>query len=299
MSDGSSSVATTENRSLVIADEFERALAAIKGSRASETAQTATASLLNLIPYAGGTVATALSSYWTSRQIDKICDLMKHLHDSLKAAEVKVEDVLTAEQVNEVLQEGVASIATASDQMKIDYLKTGIARTFTERTMSFDRKHFFLSLLRNMSGLELKVLRAVYEEPDPFVRYEELQLPNPATNVLTYATINPATWEAHWEEGETSYLQELSRRFGEEVVIVTGVAESLDQRRLTLLAPSLGGKWRKVLKPPKNPQHLVMTIPSGTVFQEQGLYAQSARMTPREASATEFGRAFFAFVRDL
>ncbi len=275
-------------------DEVSVALQQIRGSKVGGIAKTAAEAALAVIPYAGGSIASVIASYRSGKQIEKVCDVLGQLHDRIKKTETKVEEVLTEDQVNEVLHESLTAVAVSSDQLKIDYLTTGLTRTFTDKDLSFDRKQLFLSSLRSMSGLELRVLRFIYGDADPFQTYPPLA-PNPEASYSSSIYVNPTSqfmWQVAkiTEDEGSTLLEEMQRRLDEEEPIVRGIASKLDQQGLTAVGNNLTGRLRKIFKQ-------VPLAMSATTMSQPYLAPELPKATPIEASQTPFGRSFFSFFR--
>lgn len=155
--------------------EVARAVEKLRESPLRSRAETAILAVLNVIPYAGGSIASVLSAYSTEKKFERVFGTLDALSSAIKDTHTKVEEILTKDQVSELLDEALPQIATVSDDGKLRYLRTGLITSFTSKTLPYDTKHFFLTVLAGLTYLELRVLRVLYCDGDPYehVVYEQ------------------------------------------------------------------------------------------------------------------------------
>lgn len=133
----------------------------------SDAVSSGAEAMLNLIPYAGGAVATIVGEFASQRRNEKICAVLAALNTALSRYSLDAERYLTKDQVIELVYETLHAVSVASDQTKIDALTAALVNAFVS-SESFDRKEFFLHLLRETTSIELVMLRVLYDAPDPF-----------------------------------------------------------------------------------------------------------------------------------
>ena len=159
--------------SLVIksANEIQPLIDAIQHHGQEEIATTGAIALINLIPYAGGAIASIVGEVASQRRFEKVCDVLSDLNTRLEAHGTEPEKHLSKDQIVEVVRETLQTVTTASDQKKIDALKNGLAYAFLAND-GFDRKQLLLHVLRGCTSLELIALAELYDAVDPFVTRE-------------------------------------------------------------------------------------------------------------------------------
>lgn len=274
--------------------------------------------LLNVIPYAGGPISSLLGNYATNKKFERVCEALEALHQRIEHQEVKVEEVLSEDEVVEVLNKTLGEIAVTSDSEKINFLKHGLAASFTSKEISFGRKQFFLNLLRSLGSLELSLVHALYIGVDPYTQTESetpmapldtgtglAVMPSAQSFALATAGAVSRTFKEWRDDGQKPALSSfLASRLGEPEEIVVGIATSLDRSGLTLAGPVLARKHYKVFveRHDLNPSLVVMSG-SSSAFLADGQWALGATnrptATPVEMARTELGRSFVRFVTSM
>ena len=274
-------------------NETSRAIERIKTVTVEDKVKSATISLINLIPYAGGVVASLITDYASQQKVSKICDVLSDLNDRLETQHADPEKHLNKDQVVEVVHQTLAHAALSSDKAKIHFLKNGLAYSFIEADR-FEAKQVFLDTLRSCTALELAVMNIIYESSDPYVIYEG----KPVNEPTNFFTVVPMFANGKWEVQENrscdhpQLAEYLARNVGFDAFLIRGVAHMLDGRGLTNMVPRLAESQCKVMKW-VDFQTMQVTIPiQVTILPTQEKQIQP---TPIEASQTDFGRNFMRF----
>jgi hypothetical protein len=267
---------------------------------------------LNAVPYAGGSISSVLSNNTTNKKFERVCDALETLHARIEDQKVKVEEVLSEDEVVEVLNKTLAEIAVATDSEKIKFLKHGLAASFTSKEISFGRKQFFLNLLRSLGSLELSLIHALYIGADPYIQTDIEMPPGPtglgftapaAPFLMTGAGMVSRDFKEWRDDDQKPKLSSfLASRLGEPEEIVIGIATSLDRSGLTLAAPVLERKHYKVFveKRDTTASHHLAVMGGQSSILTGGEWGRGITnrpsATPIEMARTELGRSFVRFV---
>lgn len=171
-------------------DDIKPLIEEIRTLSVTEKMKAGAVALLNVIPYAGGAVASVIGEIAAQRKFEKVCDVLSDLNAKLESHQVEPERHLSKDQIIEVVHETLQTAATTSDEQKIAALKNGLGYAFLAHD-SFERKQLLLQVLRNCTSLELAVLPAVYDSSDPYIVREghpPLEPATPQYGVLTAAS---------------------------------------------------------------------------------------------------------------
>lgn len=288
------------------ADEAQELISLIR-TRGEEVEDAAGAiTLIRLIPYAGGAIAGIISEKANQRRFEKVCDVLSDLNARLESRGSDPEQHLSKDQIIEVVHETLQTVATASDEKKIEALKNGLGYAFLSED-TFERKQLFLQVLRGCTSIELRILTALYEEADPYiVRNGSQQTASSLTDVGIsgipsefgiQSEIPQGDWMAIGNKhacGADPLLKFLADKTGVDEGASEGAIRLLDGKGLTKAAPNLQRTDCKVLqwveaKGGFSTRHVISATgvtPSVTI-----------KPTPVEASKTEFGGQFLRFYR--
>ncbi len=154
-------------------DKIQPLIDAIQHHGREEIATTGAIALINLIPYAGGAIASIVGEAASQRRFEKVCDVLSDLNTRLEAHGVEPEKHLSKDQIVEFVHETLHTVTTASDLEKIKALKNGLAYAFLAED-GFERKQLLLQVLRGCTSLELLALTELYDCTDPYVTRENL-----------------------------------------------------------------------------------------------------------------------------
>ena len=274
-------------------DGAKKAIAAIRDSTLGDKATSGATSLINLIPYAGGAVASLIGEYANHRKTEKICEVLSDLNERLSRHGSDPSQHLSKDEVVEVVHNVLPDAAVTSDEKKISSLKNALAYSFIEED-PFEAKQLFLETLKSCTTLDMRILRAVYNGGDPYIVHEPEPQANPTVGSLGMASITMAsvlvsgTWRPteNRDCGRKPLVDELAGSVSCQRFLVEGAAHRLDGRGLTSLQPNLGLSRCKVHR---LDQANVLAVSS------YSLTGHNILPTPIEASKTEFGDAFLRF----
>jgi transcription termination factor NusB len=175
---------------------------------AKQVARSAAAQALAQIPYAGGTFAD-LFGKMASKKEEEIADTLRALTDAVLEHDAKIEDVLEPEEVVEIISETVPRMMRTSRDEKLQFFKHGLITTFTDDEMSYDMKHEFMSMLDALTYVQIRVLRLIYAESDPFETTDYVEVPEPTEPEAQGRPFGwePATPQLQFHPTEPLWLQ--------------------------------------------------------------------------------------------
>ena len=259
-----------------------------------ETIKSGAAALLNVIPYAGGAVASIIGDFATQRRFEKVCEVLSDLNSRLENDGANPERYLSKDQIVEVVHETLQAATTASDEQKVAALKNGLGYAFLSAD-PFERKQLFLQVLRPCTSIELPLLSQVYRDSDPYLVYEggpQLSSNQDAVIVAAHSGI----WvpgSNRDECGQPPLLSYLAERSSFSAGDIEGAARLLDGKGLTTLSSNLRRRDCKVLKW-RSPLGMTTVVQSGSF---NALVGGAVADTPVEASRTKFGEDFLRFFK--
>ena len=224
---------------LVASPSLDATIQGIKGSAIGNRMETVLHLFLNAVPYAGGSIASVLANHAANKRFERVAEALEYLNHRIAAQGVKVEDVLTEDEVVEVLHSNLNEIATTSDKEKVEFIRNGLGVTFTSKEFGYARKQFFLSLLRSLGHLELATLHFVYLGRDPHEKIE--WVPSTTTPGQAPSLFYAARIFKGWRDDDAipSLARFLADHLHEPDEIVAGVARRLDSLGATNLTPAL------------------------------------------------------------
>ena len=270
-------------------NEIERAIKQIKAVTVEDKVKSATISLINLIPYAGGAIASLITDYASQQKTNKICEVLSDLNERLEAHHAEPEKHLSKDQVVELVHQTLAYAVLSSNEAKIQALKNGLAYSFIE-VDRFEAKQVFLDTLKNCTALELAVMNAVYKSSDPYIISDE-PTGTPSQNVVV-SSIAMNTIGGQWVAQENrscnrpQLIEHLAHITQFDAFLIQGVAHMLDGKGLTSMVPNLAESYCKVVKWVNfSTAQVAFLYPTG----------EQVRPTPIEASQTDFGHNFVKF----
>jgi hypothetical protein len=303
--------------------QIERAVEKFHGPL-RRRAETAISAALNAIPFAGGSLASLMGSYSTEKKFERVFETLDALSDSVRNSAKKVDDILTRDQVTELLNETLPRIAKASGDDRIRFLRTGLINSFTTDALAYDTKHLFLTMVGDLSYVELKVLRSIYCTPDPYEHMERREPlvqrptePDAAASSIVYSGLLVEA-QGHME-GRATLIDQFARCFkewrddgakpaladqlakdiGQSPEIVRLVSGRLDASGLTCLLPALSHRHYRVFEVTKKPWSLA----AGVVYSSSATLNTAVAIrtdtryshTPPEEARTELGRRLVDF----
>lgn len=96
------------------AEDIRPLIAAIRTHTKGDKATTGTIALINVIPYAGGAVASIIGEIAVHRRFEKVCDVLSDLNAKLGEQGANPEQHLSKDQIVEVVHETLQTVTTAS-----------------------------------------------------------------------------------------------------------------------------------------------------------------------------------------
>ena len=283
-------------------NDVQQLITTIKEHTTGDMLTTGAVTLLNLIPYAGGAIASVISEYATNRRFDKICDVLSDLNANLESQGTDPEKHLSKDQIIEVVHETLQTVTISSDQKKITYLKNGLGYAFLSDD-TFERKQLFLQVLRGCTSIELAVLRALYNSNDPYLVYKDppvsdqtnFQLGDSSSMIISTDQYMP---QGYWEPvankdecGKEALLTFLAKQVGFDQAITESATQLLDSKSLSKSGQNLFRKDCKVLQW-KQHSNIAVTAQIASFNTDNRV-----RSTPLEASRTKFGEDFLKFCK--
>jgi hypothetical protein len=257
-----------------------------------------------VIPYAGGPVASLLGEWASGRKIDKICDVLAHIHETLHDHKIDPTKHLTEDQVIEVVHDTLSEVSTSSDQKKINALKRGLGYAFTSDD-PFERKQLYLKVLRELTSLEILMLSTLYGASDPYqlsFRDPSYSIPDyskPATyhgGVLKFAKVaEDGAWRRarNFEKDEQPVLGDyLADKASINRQDADAALRRLDAQGLSSAGPNLDSRravWSEWV--PRSPSLYSAIVPTTMTI---GI-GEKVLPSAMEASRTDFGREFIRY----
>lgn len=284
-------------------DEIGPLLERIRAKSLPDVAEAGAVSLLNLIPFAGGAVASVVGQFASQRRFERVCDVLASLHRTLEQAQANPERHLSKDQIVELVHETLQSAVTTSDEGKLTALKQALGRAFLSEE-SFDRKQLFLKVLRESTSLELVVLPLLYSVCDPFVvghrppgSQSNGEQPPQVGPAEGFVHLTPGFWHAVGNRdspGGETLLQYLAKQANLDAGVLEGVLRLLDAKGMANASPNLQrSDWKIVEWLPVPEKHLIGSRTASIVQEVRA----NIRPSPLEATRTAFGRAFLQFWR--
>jgi hypothetical protein len=273
--------------------------------------------LIRLIPYAGGAIASIISENASRRRTEKVCDVLSDLNARLHKHGGDPEKHLSKDQIVEFVHETLQTVATASDEKKIEALKAGLGYAFLSDD-TFDRKQIFLKILRDCTSIELVLLPVLYRANDPYI-VREPRPTTPTTGLLGLQNSSPlklnnygipvasasdadilhGDWQAIGNRencGTDPLLDFLSNRIGIDKATTEGAVRLLDSKGLSNAAPNLQRTDCKVFHwVESNASYLAQpSLTSSAVYSGGLINSFNPKPTPLEDSRRDFGREFLS-----
>ena len=266
---------------------------------------------LNLIPYAGGTIASLISTHTNSKRINKICESIKLLYEKIKENDIKVENILKEEEVIELLEKTLNEIAKSSHKKKIKYLQNALIKSFTNKDITFRKKEFYLNILTNRSIGEIQLLNVIYKDDDTFIKriYTQKQEPPSDDSHLNFINrlqdancigINYKEGEVKYVKGNIALKEYLESIFNKtETGVLAGIIFTLDSKGITSIKDNLTDttvkeiimKYTDVFK---DTDSTIFNIP--TYNSNMHIDQNQRTGTPIKNSQTEFGIDFIDYI---
>lgn len=266
--------------------------ALIDSVRSGSTPDVATGAtaMLNLIPYAGGAVASILGEFATNRRIQKICEVLAELNTGLERHKASAERYLSRDQIVELVYETLQAASVASDRTKVEALKAALVHSFVSPG-SFDRKQFMLQMLRETTNVELAVLRALYDAPDPFIVGRGGPARTPENGSPKHTYLARGFWHTVGRTetgGSQSLLKYLTNLVHLDGPLVEASLRRLDGRGLSAAGANLERSDLKVVSWLPMPEEHIKKSAIASISFESGKNVPS----PLEASKTKLGEEF-------
>lgn len=262
----------------------------IRSRPLAEAASTGSLALINVVPFAGGAIATVLGEFATNRRFEKVCDVLSDLSSRLEKADADPEEHLSKDEIVEVVYETLQAAATASSEEKLEALKNGLGYFFLSPD-PFERKQIYLEVLRRITSMELRLLPHVYGGGDPHIIKRGGPEADLAGTAITTALAGVWVPVMNDKGCDRPTLQEcLADDLGVTQGDLGGAARLLDGKGLATLGLNLGRSDCKVVEWQEQSLHFVPSTHGGMLAPEVG-------DTPLEASRTEFGKDFLEFCR--
>jgi hypothetical protein len=257
------------------------------------------ASIVSAIPFAGGTIATLITTQSANIQHEKICSALEELSSRVDAHSINVEDVLNEEQAIELIGKTVTEIGKTADKEKIRCLKKMLIYGCCDSSVDFEEKELHLNTLIGLAIWEIKLLNYVYSGSDPF---EIREYPNEQKDCGNMAghgiatgiqfnlggCLSYGTSKTEYREGKESLQDKLVANFGKKYQgLILGTIAKLDGKGLINMKNNLHKKTEKVLTMDKN--HIGILLGGASNLKPS--------QTPIEGSKTDFGKFFFDSIR--
>ncbi len=260
-------------------------------------------SLLNLIPFAGGTLASVISTNLNNIKLNKILSAIKLLMEKVENSKIKVEDILTEEQAVELLDRTLSELGRTSNSEKIKYFKNLLTSSYTRDDVDFCGKELYLNILTNLSVAEILLLKALYIEPDPFSSYE---YPEPeddlsrlgikiTPDIYAQSSIMPQyhVESIEYSDGDTSLIDYLKSHLHVDEEVINGAIAQLDAKGLSNMGNNYSEKTVRKVQYAKGQMPVVSPIGFADNITFTG---REQKGTPMEKSQTLIGRAFMDFI---
>ncbi|HUT13277.1 MAG TPA: hypothetical protein VMW24_25165 [Sedimentisphaerales bacterium] len=279
--------------------EIKPLIEEIRSLTLSDKVKTGTLALFNLIPYAGGVIASVIGECASHRKREKICDVLSDLNARLEASKVDPRQHLSEDQIIELVHETLQTASVTSDKLKLDALKRGLGYAFTNED-TFECKQVFLQVLRTCTSLELVLLSAIYESTDPYIIREGQPAAEPAMGSYNRSFVSTIVSQGKWQPKENRncdqppLLKFLADRINSDEGATEGAARLLDGKGLTNCGPNLLRQDCIVLS--WVPYSATTIFRSATATGTLTLTSSpEVQPSPLEASQTQFGQSFLRF----
>ncbi len=263
--------------------------------------------LLGYIPYAGSTVALILSEYRSRRTEQRVFDTLDELRETIEGLSDEKRNILSEDEVVEIVQNTLEEIARTSSEEKVRYLRNVLTKAFTNDEIAYSEKQLYMSTLRDLSNAELELIREIYMSPDPFVQIQTYRKRESPTGIDILSHIEqantfylPTQYDIQYKEPDTGetlreVLQQRLRHLSEGTL--EGLINSLDKKGLSNIHPNLEKRTVKIQKEmPYVSSQVTVRIPQTNMIFIATL-EKTPSATPIEASHTPFGDGFIRYIQ--
>jgi len=164
-------------------------------------------------------------------------------------------DILSEDEVIEIVYTTLEDIAKTSNEEKLQYLRNSLTKAFTKSEIPYSEKHYYISTLKGLTPGELELIREIYMSPDPFVQIHPKRKSQTGIGVLSYIEqpnvfIPPPDYAIEYKEpddGETlgEVLRQRLSHLSEGMV--EGLINALDAKGLSTIGPNLNKRTVKIM----------------------------------------------------
>lgn len=285
--------------------EAEQAIQKVKQLTNDQNVLAGVQALLNLIPFAGGTLSSILSEYRSRRTTKRIFDTISELRETIEDLGTEKQNILNPDEVIEIMHNALEEIAKTSSEEKLRYLRNCLTKSFTAAEIAYSQKELYLSMLIGLSLGELDLLKEIYLSSDTFVQTYPKKEPSSQhffdPNVVHMNISHwPKQYKMEYKEpstGET--LQEVLQKRLKHISKGTleGLIDILDARGLSKIRPNLSKRTIKIMTETNSEINQLITNVSRIDAASIRTSIEKPIATPIEASRTQFGEAFIQYIQ--
>lgn len=289
------------------AKEVRQAIEKVKESTNSDKVLVSIQGLLSIIPHASGPLSYVLSEYRGRRNAERIFNALIELQEEIEGLSDEKRNILSEDEVVEIVQNTLEEIARTSSEEKVRYLRNVLTKAFTNDEIAYSEKQLYMSTLRDLSNAELELIREIYMSPDPFVQIQTYRKRESSTGIGILSHIEqantfylPTQYDIQYKEPDTGetlreVLQQRLRHLSEGTL--EGLINSLDRKGLSNIHPNLEKRTVKIQKEmPYVPSQVTVRIPQTNMI-SIGTLEKTPSATPIEASHTPFGDGFIRYIQ--
>jgi hypothetical protein len=279
------------------------------------SAENAIQSLLGIIPYAGGPLSTIFGNYLQNEKFKRLIVAVDHLAKKVAVNDHVLDQLLTESQVCELLEKHLLEIGITADETKQEYLKNSLVNGFTSVNEDFNTKEIFLSLLKNLTVIEILLLKEIYLLDDPFVDQKfpiklGAGVHSSGGGLFSHgdtgfiSSIKQVNAETSYLPGETTYMkggwtleEHFDRKFGDKWSVLKGACYLLDGKGLSSVVKQLKSNVRKIVEMrPANEANSIAFLGGAMRVGTSGLLISLEQASAIEGSRTSLGSQFIKYI---
>jgi hypothetical protein len=139
----------------------------VPAATSSEVALDTTAALSTMIPLLGGAISNVLSGLSQDRKMARVNEVLWSLAEDVKQFSTEAEQFVKTEDFQELLEETLRRVHGERSEEKRRIYRDFLVGAIQSPGEPYDEQIRFLRVLEELQPDNIRVLRAVLQEPDP------------------------------------------------------------------------------------------------------------------------------------